>query len=131
MARLRNSVDPATRAAIVGIAVARIGIGAAIWASPARALRGLGFDPQAPGIETVARLAGTRDIALGSLQLAARSRRARSRSAAAAAAGVDAGDCLAFALALASGAPRRAGIFGLGAAGGGAIAGAWLLQRLR
>ncbi|HSI79199.1 MAG TPA: hypothetical protein VK919_00980 [Solirubrobacterales bacterium] len=130
MLRRRNPVDPATRAAIVGTALGRIGIGAAIWASAARALRALGFEAAGPGVETMARLAASRDIALGALQLASLPSRERSRAAAGAAAAVDAGDCLAFALGLARGGERRAGVVGLGAAGAGALAGAWVVRRL-
>jgi len=47
------------------IAWTRVGIGASVWVAPRASMRGLGFDPDNPQVMALARLAGTRDLALG------------------------------------------------------------------
>ncbi len=123
--------DQLARLAVLGIACGRIGIGIGAFGLTRKALGVLGFER--PGGEAVAlaRLAGSRDIALGLHALVVANDRDRLREAATLGALVDAGDALAFGLALAS----RDGIDAtalknapLGAAA--ALVGVWALRRL-
>ena len=125
---------PATveRLAAIGLAGGRIAIGAAIWLTPALAARALGFESFDRKQLVLGRIAGTRDLILGSWQLAAIQSRTGLRRASAATALADAGDALTFALALLDGggsaaAARR----GLAGALPATLAGAWLVARLR
>jgi hypothetical protein len=114
------------------LAGGRLAIGAAIWAAPEPSMRALGFDPDDPQGLALGRLAATRDLAMGGLSLAALGDRRAARRLALVNAAVDAGDALAFGLALA----RREGGTTHGAAIGvpagllGAVAGLGLARRL-
>src|SRR4051794_21685284 len=128
---MRRRPDPLARQAIIAIAAGRIAIGmGAVLATPP-ALRGLGFPPEDPTGQRMARVAGSRDIALGLLTLAARDERSRLRAMNLAATGVDAADAATFALAAGVPGLRRGGIGG-GLSGAAAAAlGAWACKRLR
>ena len=68
MRRRRRPRGPATAVAR-GLAAGRIAIGTAIWLAPRLSIRALGFDPENPQAIALARLAGTRDLALGTLTI--------------------------------------------------------------
>jgi hypothetical protein len=121
--------DPTARIALSLLAAGRIAIGAGIWLAPRPALRALGFGDPGPAALTLARIAGTRDLVIGTRQAAARDRD-EARAATLAAAVSDAGDTVAFAFAIAAG-DRLAGIRGIAAALPATAAGLWLARRLR
>ena len=128
--RPRTAREPLERALTIGMAGARIAIGACIWARPGRALGRLGFDPCAAEVRALGRLAATRDLALGGLALAARDDAATGGRVALVNALVDLGDATAFAIALA----RREGIDraavgGFVSAAAAGLAGLYLARR--
>jgi hypothetical protein len=130
--RRRRGPAPVVRALATGIAWARVGIGAGVWASPRGSMWVLGFESSNPQVMALARLAGTRDLALGGLAVATLSDRDRAAEVARINAGVDALDSLAFAIALL----RRQGIdraalMGAVSAAGAAAAGMWLARELK
>ncbi len=128
--RDRATVTAPERLLALGLAGGRIAIGAGLWIAPALSARALGFDRLDSTALALGRIAGTRDLALGAWQLATlEDRRALGRASATVAA-VDAADALTFALALRDSATRTAGLRGLPAAAGAALAGAWLAARL-
>jgi hypothetical protein len=127
-----QAVDPLGRAAVVTVAAARIGIGAAALADTRRALELLGFERPGGATVTLARMVGGRDVALGLHALAGASDPVELRRAALIGGLVDGVDTLAFAGALVG----RKGIdrtaianAPLGAAA--AVASIWALRRLR
>jgi hypothetical protein len=116
----------------IALGAGRVTIGAGFWIAPGLSARVLGF-PDIDGRTLIlARLAATRDLVLGGWQLGSLDNPARLRTASAAGAIADAGDALAFALALRSEdrATRRAGLRGLAAAAPAAIAGAGLASSI-
>jgi hypothetical protein len=128
---MRRRPDPLARQAILAIAAGRIaiGVGAALATRPA--LRALGFPGQDPTGRTMARVAGSRDIALGLLAVAARDDRVRLRAVSLAATGVDATDAVTFALAAGDPELRRGGVGGGLSGAAAAVLGAWAWRRLR
>ncbi len=127
-------VDRLARLAAIGTAAGRIAIGAGIWLAPERSWRALGLagTPAAGAALALGRMAATRDIVLGAAALAALGDRERLRRVAAGTAVVDAGDVLAFGLALREGGEvRDAAIRGLAAALPATLAGAWVAYRLQ
>ena len=118
-----------SEAKLVGAALAagRIAIGAGIWLAPKPAARTLGFDRFDSRALILARILAGRDLVLGVWQASALGNPAALRPVSAAAAIADAGDALAFALALAAGNERSAGLRGVAVALPAAIAGAWLV----
>jgi len=118
-----------SEAKLVGAALAagRIAIGAGIWLAPKPAARTLGFDRFDSRALILARILAGRDLVLGVWQASALGNPAALRPVSAAAAIADAGDALAFALALAAGNERGAGLRGVAVALPAAIAGAWLV----
>lgn len=127
--------DPAgglERLAAAGLAWARVAIGASVWAAPRGAMRLLGFDAGNAQVMSLARLGGTRDLALGGLAVQALSDPQATARIAAVNAGLDALDALAFGLALA----RREGIdraapMGTASAAAAAATGLWVARRAR
>src|ERR1700759_2833994 len=95
----RPQPDPLARAAVLGIAGGRIGIGVGALLATRPALKALGFEAADTSTRALARIAGGRDIALGRPAFAARDHRAALREATAAAAAVDLGDAVCFAIA--------------------------------
>jgi hypothetical protein len=119
--------DGTERAAALGLAAGRLAIGIGIWAAPRLAARALGFGLADGEARALARLAGTRDIALGALALEAAADPARRRRTALLNALVDAGDALTFAAALiARDGIDRAALVGVAAAGTATAAGVWV-----
>jgi len=110
--------------------ISRIAIGLGMLAAPDPALRALGFSEVTPATAAVCRIAGIRDLVLGVVTLAGLEQRERLRAATLANAAADAGDTLAFALAL-GGTERTAGARGVAAALPATVAGLWTAWRLR
>jgi hypothetical protein len=118
------------RLVAIGLAAGRVGIGVGLWLAPGLSAKALGFgEPDGPTL-AVGRIAATRDLVLGALQLAALNDRERLARISGAVAACDAGDTLTFALALRDPATRTAGVRGIGAAFAATVAGAWLSRRL-
>lgn len=116
---------------VAGLAGGRLAIGAGIWLAPKPTLNALGLGELDGVALTMARIAATRDLALGAwMATAARDRPALAGPTAAVAA-CDAGDTLAFALLALRGGYVGAGLRGIAAAGPATAAGAWLLSRVR
>jgi hypothetical protein len=122
--------DPLARAAVLGIAAGRIGIGVGALLATRPALKALGFEPANTQTRALARLAGSRDIAIGLLTIAARDDRVALREATAAAAAVDLGDAVCFAIAGRDPAAGRAAVQGILSGGAAAAVGAWAIRRL-
>ena len=107
----------------------RVVIGLGLLAAPEMSARMLGFEEVNPATVTVSRVAGVRDFVLGIATLAALDDRDRLRAATLANAAADAGDTLAFGVALGT-SERRAAVLGLTAALPAAFAGIWTSWRL-
>jgi hypothetical protein len=118
------------RRVAVALAGGRLLIGAGLWLAPRAGHRALGFRDADERMFAISRLAATRDLALGAWQLASLSDRDSLRRVSATVAAVDGADALTFALALRGRTTRAAGLRGLPAAAGAALAGAWLANRL-
>lgn len=115
----------------IDLAAGRIVIGAGLWLTPDLALKLLGFGRSEARMLALARIAGTRDLVLGALQLSALDDRKQLRRISAAVAVCDAGDALAFGLAVGDRSTRAAGVRGVAGALAATAAGAWLAGRLR
>jgi hypothetical protein len=109
--------------------IGRVAIGVGMLAAPQPALRALGFAEVTPATTAVGRIAGIRDLVLGVVTLIGLEDRGRLRAATLANAAADAGDTVAFALALGDG-ERTAGARGLAAALPATVAGFWTAWRL-
>lgn len=129
-------IDAAPRWISLASALGRLSIGIGLIAAPRKVLAALGFDRLDKQGVAVARIAGGRDIAMGTETLLALGDPGRLRRANLMNAAVDAGDAATFAVALAGGQKevRRAAQRGLPGAAlaalGGAVA-AVLLSRER
>ena len=110
-------------------AAGRIAIGIGLLAAPEPALRALGFNDVDPSTVAVGRIAGVRDLVLGLVTLVSLEDRDRLRAATLANTLADAGDTLAFGVALGT-SERTAGARGIMAALPAAVAGAWTAWRL-
>jgi uncharacterized protein DUF4267 len=111
-------------------ALGRIAIGMGMLAAPEPAMRALGFSEVTPATAAVARIAGIRDLVLGGATLAALDDAERLRTATLGNATADAGDSLAFAMAIRA-EERTAGIRGVATAVPATLAGLWVAWRLR
>lgn len=115
-----------------GLAAGRLAIGAGIWIAPRTTLGALGLDELDRKALALARIAATRDLALGFWMASAGSDRRALATATAAVAVCDAGDTVAFGLlARQGGEEAGAGWRGAGAAAPATAVGVWLLNRLR
>jgi hypothetical protein len=124
------AVDSAdVRAWSLASGIGRVAIGVGMLATPHPALRALGFAEVSPATAAVGRLAGIRDLVLGAVTLIGLEDRGRLRAATLANAAADAGDTVAFALALGGG-ERTAGARGLAAALPATVVGLWTAWRL-
>ena len=103
----------------------RIAIGTGIWLAPTLSGRLLGVGRLDGGALALARVAATRDLVLGVAQIGTAASSEEVHRVALAGAAADAGDLVAFALALGAG-ERTAGRRGLAAATAATAAGAWL-----
>ncbi|CAN5183876.1 hypothetical protein BH24ACT23_BH24ACT23_07160 [soil metagenome] len=130
--RLRGSAPADSDLALAcGLAAGRLAIGAGLWLAPNLTLGALGFGKLDPNAMALARIAATRDLALGAWMIDARHDRERLGRAAIAVAACDAGDTIAFALlARGGGQSKFAGLRGVAAAGPATAAGAFLATRL-
>jgi hypothetical protein len=122
--------DPDVRGWSLASGLGRVTFGVAMLAAPEWALRAMGFRELSPAVVAVTRLAGGRDLVLGLVTLAGLQDRERLRSATLANTVADAGDTLAFGVALGT-QERAAGSRGLAAALPATIAGLWTAWRLR
>lgn len=120
---------PDVRGWSLASAAGRIVIGIGMVAAPKPALRALGFNEVSPATVAVGRIAGVRDLVLGVVTLAALEDQDRLRTATLANAVADAGDTMAFGVALGT-SERTAGARGIAAALLAALAGAWTAWRL-
>jgi hypothetical protein len=126
----RGKIDPLGRQALLTIAAGRIAVGVGALLATRPALKALGFaEPDAAGL-ALGRIAGGRDIAIGTLTLAARGDARALRTVALAAAAVDGADAVSFAIAARDPGARRAGIGGAASGAAAALAGAWAWKRL-
>jgi hypothetical protein len=118
-----------TRAKLLaaGLSGGRLAIGAGIWLAPEPTARAMGFRRRLSGAGlALGRLAATRDLVLGAWQLSALGDPVAFRRASIAGAVADAGDAVAFGLAVAEGDEREAGIKGTVAALAATALGVWL-----
>jgi hypothetical protein len=127
--RRRRKPDPLARAAVLGIAAGRIGIGVGALLATRPALKVLGFDSSDTSARALARIAGGRDIALGLLAFAARDDRVALREVTAATAAVDLGDAICFGIAGRDPAAGRAAVQGILSGGAAAAVDAWAMRR--
>jgi hypothetical protein len=125
----RRKPDPLARAAVLAVAAGRtaIGVGALLATRPA--LKTLGFDASDTSSRSLARIAGSRDIALGLLTFAARDDRVALREVTAVATAVDLGDAIVFGIAGRDPAAGRAAVQGILSGGAAAIVGTWATRR--
>jgi Domain of unknown function (DUF4267) len=122
-------VSADVRAWSLASGLGRVVIGLGLLAAPEMSARMLGFEEVNPATVAVSRVAGVRDFVLGIATLAALDDRDRLRAATLANAAADAGDTLAFGVALGT-SERRAAVLGLTAALPAAFAGIWTSWRL-
>ena len=115
--------------AVLGIAAGRVGIGVGALFATRPALKALGFDASDTSARSLARIAGSRDIAIGLLTFAARDDRVALRQATAAATAVDLGDAIVFGIAGRDPAAGRAAVQGVLSGSAATIVGAWALRR--
>lgn len=109
----------------------RIAIGVGLALAPRRALAALGFTEAGSATVAVARIAGSRDIALGTETLLARGDAERLGRISLTCAAVDAADALALSAGLgASSEVRTAALRGIAAAIPAALGGLWVAWRL-
>jgi hypothetical protein len=120
---------PDVRAWSLVSGLGRVAFGLAMLGAPEPSLRVLGFSEATPATVAVTRIAGIRDLVLGGVTLGALQDRERLLSATLANATADAGDAMAFAVAIGAG-ERDAGLRGIAAALPAMLAGAWVARRL-
>jgi hypothetical protein len=119
---------PDVRAWSLVSGLGRVAFGVAMLAAPEPSLRAAGFESVSPATVAVTRLAGVRDLVLGVVTMASLSDPDRLRRATLANTAADAGDSLAFSLAM--GVERAAATRGLAAALPATLAGVWTAWRL-
>jgi hypothetical protein len=124
-------IDPLARQAAIAIAAGRVALGVGVLLATEPGLRALGFSEVDATSRTLARLVGTRDIALGLVTLAARDDLRSLRSATAVSALVDAADAVGLGLAGRDPSARQAGLVGGASGGAAALAGFLAWRRLR
>ena len=126
----RNRTDPRARRLGIALSACRVGLGVGALLATRPALRVLGFKDTDEGGETLAKLAGGRDLALGALTLVSRDDPTTFRALILAAAALDAADALSLGLSVPNPETRLAGVGGLVSGGGAALAGLWAYRRL-
>jgi hypothetical protein len=126
----RRRADPLGRRAALGLGAARVGIGVGALFVTGPTLKALLFGETDASGRALAKLAGGRDLALGTLTLAARNEPTALRQLTFVAAILDAADALAFGLAAREPDTRLAGLGGGASGAGAALAGLWAWRRL-
>lgn len=126
----RAEMDPLARQVALQIGGSRvaIGLGALLATKPALKLLGFGH-PEATGL-ALARLAGGRDIAIGTLTLAARDDAQRLRTLLLVSSACDVADAVGLGVSARHPETRRAGIGGIVSGSAAAVAGLWAWRRL-
>jgi hypothetical protein len=127
----RGTIDPAARNVTLAVAAGRISIGVGALFATRPALRALGFPEPDLQARVLGKLAGGRDIALGSLTMLGRDNPAALRTATLTGAGVDAVDAISLGLAAVHGEEMSPAV-ALGALSGGVAAalGIWAARRI-
>jgi hypothetical protein len=114
----------------LALGAARVGLGVGALFVTRPTLKALLFGETDAVGRALAKLAGGRDLALGTMTLAARDDPATLRALTLAAAILDAADAFALGLAARDPDTRLAGLGGVASGGGAAVAGAWVWHRL-
>jgi hypothetical protein len=125
-----RGIDPLGRQAALALSASRVGIGASALLATRPALQALGFGDAGPRARALAKLAGARDLALGTLTIAARDDRRALTTLVLAGAALDTADAVALAIAAAEPKTRTAGLLGSASGLAAALAGAWTWRRL-
>jgi hypothetical protein len=112
----------------IGVSRMMVGFGALFFTRPA--LRALGFGEAEQTGMALAKLAGGRDLALGTLTVAAHDDRAMLRTLVFVSSVLDAGDAVALGASARHPATRNAGLGGFLSGGAAALAGFWAWRRL-
>jgi hypothetical protein len=126
----KRKIDPLARQTVLAIAAGRTAIGVGVLLATRPALGGLGFAGTDVSSRALARLAGSRDIAVGLLTIAARDDADALRNAALLSLAVDASDAVSLGIAGRDPGARAAGLRGIASGGTAALAGAWAWRRL-
>jgi hypothetical protein len=121
--------DRLARQAVLGIAAGRLAIGVGALLATGPALKALGFPSADTGGRALARIAGSRDIAIAAATFAARDDAVGLRNAALIATAVDFADAVTFGLAGREGAGRAA-VQGVASGGAATAVGLWAWRRL-
>jgi hypothetical protein len=123
-------MDPRARQVSLGIGASRVAMGVGIFLATRPALRALGFGEVNAGGEALAKLGGGRDLAIGTLTLAARDDRRALRHALLVSSACDLADAVALGISARHPETRKAGIGGVLSGGAAAVAGLWAWRRL-
>lgn len=123
-------MDPGARRLALAIGVSRLAIGASILFTTRPALRKMGFGATDASGEALAKLGGGRDIALGTMTLAARDDRQALRAAILVSGACDAADAVSLGISARRPETRQAGIGGVLAGSGAAAACLWIWRQL-
>jgi hypothetical protein len=129
--RSRERPGSTEREVALGLGALRIAVGVGALAATSPALRLVALEESDAGSRALARLAGSRDVALGALAVAAARDRRLLRAVALVNACVDAADAATFAMPLARREGLdRAALLGVPSAVAASAAGFWLARRL-
>ena len=123
--------DPRERAAAGVLAAGRLAIGAGLWLAPRLSLRALGFAEADERVLAVARIGATRDLVLAVWQLRSLDDREELLRVTRGVVVADAGDALAFALALRDPEARAMAALGVALAAPAALVGGRLTASLK
>jgi hypothetical protein len=126
----REKMDGRARQVALQIGASRVAMGVGIFLATRPALRILGFGEVNAGGEALAKLGGGRDIAIGTLTLAARDDRQALRHALLVSSACDLADAVALGISARHPETRKAGIGGIVSGGAAAIAGLWAWRQL-
>jgi uncharacterized protein DUF4267 len=126
----RRRTDPLGRSVALQIGAGRVALGLGALLITRQTLRALGFaEPEATG-RALAKLAGGRDVALGSMTLAARDDRQRLRTLMLVSAACDLADAVGLGASAHRPETRRAGVGGVASGSAAALACLWAARRL-
>lgn len=124
-------MDPKGRHLALALGSARVALGVGALFATRLTLKALLFGETDAAGRALAKLAGGRDLALGTLTLTARDNRELLRTLVLTTAILDAADAFALGLAARDPDTRLAGLGGVASGGGAAAAGLWAWRRLR